>query len=37
MSNVARLKARIRRKPYNDEPFLFVEAMGAAATEVDGS
>ena len=31
------LKARIRRKPYNDETFLFVEAMVAAATEVDGS
>ena len=28
------LKASLRRKPFNDEPFLLVEAFGVAATEV---
>lgn len=28
------LKAQLRRKPYNDEPFLFVDAFGDRATEV---
>lgn len=29
------LKASIRRKPFNDEPFLFVDAFGEQATPVD--
>ena len=29
------LKAAIRRKPYNDEPFLFVDAFGERATPVE--
>ena len=32
--SAAILKAKLRRKPYNDEPFLLVRAFGDHATEV---